>query len=257
MPGPLVVSGKVIDAVTRKPIKAFRVVPGVRSSETHMNWVPSESFSASDGQFQHPRDARIFRASGSHRGRRLSGRGLAGHQEHRREGRDRFRAEAGERHRREGGDPAQPPRGASQGRAGSRRVSNQHPERRNRRWFNVLLREPRPTMRAASISRRRTKDFQLVITHPSGYAHIKLPPEWESARIIHLEPWARVEGTFRIGKTPAANVPITLDVAGRDSYGDDVPSIFTASRCDHRAGRTVCVRARDSRQWVDWPSHHV
>ena len=28
VPGPLVVSGKVIDAVTRKPIKAFRVVPG-------------------------------------------------------------------------------------------------------------------------------------------------------------------------------------------------------------------------------------
>ena len=56
------------------------------------------------------------------------------------------------------------------------------------------------------------KDFQLVITHPSGFAHIKSTPEWELTRIIHLEPWSRVEGTFRVGKTPAANVPITLDV---------------------------------------------
>ena len=32
-PAALVVSGKVIDAVTKKPIKKFRVVPGVRSSE--------------------------------------------------------------------------------------------------------------------------------------------------------------------------------------------------------------------------------
>jgi hypothetical protein len=52
LPPPLVVSGKVIDAETKLPIKKFRVVPGVRSSATHMNWVPSETYSASDGQYQ-------------------------------------------------------------------------------------------------------------------------------------------------------------------------------------------------------------
>ena len=46
-------------------------------------------------------------------------------------------------------------------------------------------------------------------------------------KIIRLEPWARVEGTFRVGPKPAANVPITLQVWGRDSYGEDVPRIFT------------------------------
>ena len=70
------------------------------------------------------------------------------------------------------------------------------------------------------------KDFQLVITHPSGFAHIKSTPEW-TARIIRLEPWSRVEGTFRIGKAPAANVPIEIDVGRLDSYGPDVPNIFT------------------------------
>ena len=70
------------------------------------------------------------------------------------------------------------------------------------------------------------KDFQLVIAHPSGFAHINSTPEW-TARIIRLEPWSRVEGTFRIGKAPAANVPIEIDVRRLDSYGDDVPRIFT------------------------------
>ena len=35
-----------------------------------------------------------------------------------------------------------------------------------------------------------------------------------------------MEGTFRIGKAPAANVPITLDVNDRSSYGNLVPSVF-------------------------------
>ena len=66
-----------------------------------------------------------------------------------------------------------------------------------------------------------------MITHPSGYAHIKFTAEWDRTRIIHLEPWARVEGTFRIGKAPVANVPIWISVEGLRSYGNGVPSIFT------------------------------
>ena len=66
-----------------------------------------------------------------------------------------------------------------------------------------------------------------MITHPSGFAYLKSTPEWESTRIIPLEPWCRVEGTFRVGQTPAANVPIRLEVDRPHSYGKDVPSIFT------------------------------
>ena len=36
-----------------------------------------------------------------------------------------------------------------------------------------------------------------------------------------------MEGTFRIGKMPAANVPITIGVESLRSHGNDVPSIFT------------------------------
>src|SRR5262249_50267145 len=70
------------------------------------------------------------------------------------------------------------------------------------------------------------KGFQLVITHPSGFAHIASKPEW-SARIVRLEPWSRVEGTFRVGKTPVANVQIDLDVPRLDSFGQGAPRIYS------------------------------
>ena len=58
MPAALVVSGKVIDAVTRQPIKAFRVVPGVRSSETQMYWNESKSFIGLRRPLPDPPDSR-------------------------------------------------------------------------------------------------------------------------------------------------------------------------------------------------------
>ena len=45
--------------------------------------------------------------------------------------------------------------------------------------------------------------FQLVILHPSGYAHIKSGGEPISEK-ISLTAWARVTGTFRIGDRPVS-----------------------------------------------------
>ena len=50
--GALVVSGKVVDAATKKPIKEFRVVPGGRDSQGQMYWNRKESFSATNGHYE-------------------------------------------------------------------------------------------------------------------------------------------------------------------------------------------------------------
>jgi RNA polymerase sigma factor (sigma-70 family) len=225
VPDPLAVSGQVIDANTRKPIKAFRVVPGVRSSVTHMNWVPSESFSASDGRFQ-------FRASHGYFAHliRIEADGYqaaVSRDIKSTEGKVTIDFEL-----KKGKDiiaKVVTPRNLSAGRAkvalgvAGSQINIQNGEIDDGSTYSTRL-------EADDEGRfhfpQQDKDFQLVITHASGYAHIKSAPQWESARIIHLEPWARVEGTFRIGNTPAANVPITLVVDGRSSYGDAVPSVF-------------------------------
>ena len=225
VPDPLVVSGKVIDSVTRQPIKAFRVVPGVRSSETHMNWVPSESFSATDGQFQlretHGYFAYLVRVEADGYQAVVS-RDIKSNEEkvaidfELRKGKDIVAKVV---------TPRNVPAGRAKvalGVAGSQ-INIQNGEIDDGMTYSTRL----ETDDAGRLHfPPQSKDFQLVITHSSGYAHVKSPFEWDKARIIHLEPWARVEGTFRIGKTPAANVPITLFVNGRDSYGHDVPSVF-------------------------------
>jgi hypothetical protein len=43
-----------------------------------------------------------------------------------------------------------------------------------------------------------------------------------------LTPWARVEGTFRVGAASAADVVMSLYQDAIHSYGPDVPSIFTS-----------------------------
>ncbi len=72
----------------------------------------------------------------------------------------------------------------------------------------------------------RSEPFQLVITHPAGFAHLK-SIDGPIPRRIELTPWARVEGTFRVGKDIAPNVVLSGGVEGIHSYGNDVPNIFT------------------------------
>jgi alkaline phosphatase len=226
LPATLVISGNVVDAETRQPIKSFRVTPGVRSSPTHMNWVPSQTFSGSDGHFQAretygylayqfrieadgylPADSRDIESTEGNvtidfalkRGKNIIAKVVTPRN--------------------------QPAAGAkvALGVAGSQ-IWVKNGDIDDTSTYGTRLetddagRFHFPPQKTA---------FQLVITHPSGYAHIQSPAEWDRARIIHLEPWARVGGTFRIGKMPEANVPITINVEGLHSYGNDVPSIFT------------------------------
>ncbi len=226
-PPALVVTGKVIDAVTKKPIKAFRVVPGVRSGVDHMNWVPSQTFSAADGQFQiRETDGQFaylvrIEADGF---KSVVSRDIKSN-----EGKVSVDFELTK-----GTDVAAkvvtprnvPAVGAkiALGVAGAQINVNNGDIDGGSTYASQETTDDAGRFHFSA----QDKDFQLVITHPSGFAHIKSTPAWELTRIIHLEPWCRVEGTFRIGKKPAANVPISLDVDSVHSYGNDVPSIFTS-----------------------------
>jgi beta-lactamase regulating signal transducer with metallopeptidase domain len=250
LPGPLVVSGKVIDAVTRKPIKEFRVVPGVRSSETHMNWVPSETFSVSDGQYRiretHGYFAHLVRIEADGYQAAVSrdiksNEGIVSIDFELKKGMNIVAKVVTPRNL-----PAVGARVAL-GVAGSQ--INIH----NGDFDDGSTYCTRQTADGTGGFHfpPQDKDFQLIITHPSGYAHIKSSPEWDTARIIHLEPWARVEGTFLVGQNLAANVPVVLNVAGRDSYGNDVPSIFTQHYVTTGpGGRFVFERVIPGSGWI-------
>ncbi len=226
LPATLVISGKVIDAETKQPIKAIRVVPGIRSSPTFMNWVPSQTFAASNGHYEirptHGFSAHLVRieADGylpavsrdikSNEGNVTIDFGL-------KRGKNIIAKVVTPRNL--------PAAGAkvALGVAGSQIMVKNGDIDDGSTYCTRLETDDAGRFHFPP----QTRAFQLVILHSSGYAHIKSPAEWDLARIIHLEPWARVEGTFRIGKMPTANVPLTIGVEGLYSNGDDVPHIFT------------------------------
>jgi hypothetical protein len=53
--------------------------------------------------------------------------------------------------------------------------------------------------------------FHLTVTHPSGFARLR-SEEGSVPAEIKLTPWARVEGTFRVGARPVAGVTLDLQV---------------------------------------------
>ncbi|MCX7418701.1 MAG: hypothetical protein NT013_04080 [Planctomycetia bacterium] len=75
----------------------------------------------------------------------------------------------------------------------------------------------------------RDEPFQLVITHPAGFAHLK-SDDGPVPKQLKLTPWARVEGTFHIGQSPTADASLLLNSEGIHSHGKDVPSIY----CSHQ-----------------------
>jgi len=222
----LVITGRVVDAETGKPIEKFQVLPGVRGDASHMNWVEGERFKGTDGKFtyrqHHGYFAHLIRVEASGYLPEVS--------------RD-VKSDEGEVtidfELRKGKDvlakvvdaKARPVEGASValGIAGSQ-ISVKNGEIDSGSTYATQLK----TDEAGKFRfPPQDKDFQLIITHPSGFAHIKSTPDWPNLRIIRLEPWARVEGTFRVGTKPVANVPVTINATKPGSYGKDTASIFT------------------------------
>ena len=65
-----------------------------------------------------------------------------------------------------------------------------------------------------------------MITHKTGFAYLK-SAEAPVPERIRLTPWARVEGTFRAGSKPLADVSLDLSTNAIQSHGEGEPSIFT------------------------------
>jgi hypothetical protein len=229
-PGALIVSGKVFDAVTKKPIKEFRVVPGGRYNQDQMSWNRNESFIATDGHYEIRQTrgdfANLIRIEADGYQAAVS-RDIKSN-----EGTISidFELKIGKNVLGKVVTPRNLPAVGAKvalGIAGSQ-ITIKNGDISDASTF--CAQEETDGSGRFHFPAQDT-GFQLVITHPSGFAHIKSTAEWELTRIIHLEPWSRVEGTFRIGKKLAANVTITLDVTRLSSGRNDSPRFFT----DHQA----------------------
>lgn len=223
----LVISGTVVDEATGNPIDKFRVIPGVRSSASHMNWVRSGSdgtFEAKDGKFRFTRNygymAHLVR---------IEAPGFLPYES------GDIKSDAIE---------AKLEIKLKKGANVAATILTPDGELAADAKIALGLAGSQITLRNGTIDDGSTyaarvdadakgyfslppqgDDYSLVITHPRGYAHVKGEPTG-IADEIRLKPWARAEGTFRVAGKPVSGVRLTVDSDGLHSYGRKVPSIF-------------------------------
>lgn len=209
-PKMLAVSGRVVDAKTKQPIKKFLVTHGVRDSrpESRILWLTSDSFEARDGTYL----IRIARDEPEHL-IRLAAPGYrvaVSRKLKNTEGAVKLDFEL---------EPAQDiattiltPDGKPAADAKiavgveNTQISIRNGDIRDSSTSVTLVR----SNTAGHFNTPATSEpFQLVITHPAGFAHYKsdsgpLPDP------LRLTPWARVVGQFRIGNKPAPKVYLTI-----------------------------------------------
>jgi protocatechuate 3,4-dioxygenase beta subunit len=242
-PPALIVSGRVVDAETKQPIKKFRAVPGLRNPDPRirMNWVPREAYEASDGtyrlHFRHAYLAHLVRVEAAGYEVAIS-RDIKSN-----EGSVEVNFEL-----RRAGDIAATIVTAEGAPAGRAKIAlGVAGEQINIRNGDIDDGGTYATRLSAGDDGRfsipsRDEPFQLVITHAAGFAHLKSSEDPIPDRIV-LNPWARIEGSFRIGPQPAPNIGLWIAGPEIHSYGDGVPSIFTSHKATTgRDGRFVFER---------------
>ncbi|MAG93829.1 MAG: hypothetical protein CMJ48_08785 [Planctomycetaceae bacterium] len=224
-PPALVMTGKVIDAETKKPIKKFRVIPGVRSSETHMNWVRGGEFTVTEGRYEmrrtHDYFAYLFRIEAD--GYRpavsrdiKSNEGQVTIDFALKRGQDITALVL-----RPDGAPAEGAKVALGVTGAQISIKNGDIDDGSTLCTQQDV-GPNGRFRFA----QQSTLYQLVITHPTGYAHVKATPK-SVLSTIKLTAWAKVHGTFRVGKQTMANVPITINSRALQSSGRNEPNIHT------------------------------
>ncbi len=248
----LVITGAVVDAESGDPIEKFRVVPGIRSSPSEMNWVRDGregAFDASNGKFRFSRNygyfAHLVRIEAPGYLPAIS-RDIKSD-----EGSIELKFEL-----KRGHDVAAqiitPDGHPASGAAIALGIADSQISVSNGRI------DDGSTYAARSVADEQGRflfpsqdsDYQLVITHPTGYAHIKATAE-QPLNEIRLTAWARVEGTFRVAGQPASGVPLTVDSDAIGSYGRDVAHIFTNHEVTTGSdGHFVLERVLPGKGWI-------
>lgn len=222
----LVVTGSVIDALTKEPIPAFHVTPGIREGRPQLQWFNNIAFDAKNGKYEYRQD----RGYDAHYVR-IEAPGYvttASREINSDEGAITVNFEL-----QRGRDvvatvltpDGQPARGAkiAVGIAGSQ-IDVKNGEIDDTSTYAARL---EPDDSGKIHIPYQNSDYQLIITHAAGFANVKSGPGAGPAKIV-LTAWAKATGTFRVGSKLQGGVPLGLNVGAIESYGDGQPHIFTS-----------------------------
>jgi len=229
-PVTLEVSGTVVDAATQQPVKSFQVVPGVVPMEQNdTQWMRYQPYDATDGKYtvREDRECKAYYVRIEADGYEPAvSRAIKFD-----EGKINvdFALKPGESIEYQVLMPdGQPAAGAKVALAvAGSQVSIDNGDIDDTSTYHATRAETDATGRVKFTP--QDSAYQLVVTHPSGYAHVRVAPE-KTNSTIELTPWARLEGTFRAGPKVVPNVTMEYYSNAVHSYGEGQPSIFTHYR---------------------------
>ncbi len=100
------------------------------------------------------------------------------------------------------------------------------------RWdakqFKLVFDRVSPSRRSATDKAGRVQlatpsdDFWLAIAHPSGFLRRRFGPNTVPT-VIELAPWARIEGTFRVGRKVQPNAEVSIELLNHNQHGPHEP----------------------------------
>lgn len=221
----LVISGNVVDAETKEPIKKFHVIPGVKSSPEQTSWERERGFNAADGKYQVRQDREYFahlvqiEAEGylpaTSRDVK-SDEGKVSVDFELKKGKDLKSIVL-----MPDGKPAMGAKIAIG--VGGSQIHIQNGEISDSQTYAAQ----KTTDDAGRFQLSpQTEEFYLVISHPAGFAELQ-STDGSLPEKIQLLQWTKVEGVFHVGQKALPNVPIEAYVDGMDLFGKGLPSIFS------------------------------
>ncbi|MDB5391088.1 MAG: blaR1 2 [Planctomycetaceae bacterium] len=224
-PPALVISGRVLDAKTKQPIRKFAVVPGSRFERSGLYWSESDRFVANEGTYRlrhtSPEFAHLIRIEADGYQSAVS-RDIQSD-----EGNVTldFELKRGTEVTAVVLTPAGRPAAKAEVAMG---IVGSQIAIRNGKIRDIETRCP---IQETDESGRfqfpaPSSPYQLVILHQSGFAHVKATLDSQPAT-IKLQAWARAEGIYRVGPKPIADSPLSINIAGIHAYGDDEPHIHS------------------------------
>lgn len=239
----LVVSGKVTDAETGKPITSFRVTPGARwaGRENESHWHERNAFDAKGGQYEvrltHDNPAFLVRIES------LGYETATSRDIQTDEGQITIDFALKPATTNEvqvvtaDGDPASGAR-VAMGAAGSQISVKNGSITDSSTYAKQFVTDEQGIFKYPAQPGRH----QVVITHEAGFAKIDATSAPPSE--VTLTPWARVEGQFFVGPEPGANVRLELSSSAIDTYGKETANIFTRQHATTASdGRFLFERA--------------
>jgi hypothetical protein len=221
-PPALVISGKVIDAVTKEPVLRYRVVPGTHDEPRQRpgeHWNLRDSYSTATGKYsiQRTNDAPVHRLRIEALGYKVAtSRDIKMD-----EGTVEIDFEL---------EPAKiiapviltpGSKPASFARIAVGVVNEQITIRNGEIRENSTYATKLTANADGSFSiPERSERYQIVIMHPEGFARL-VPREGHVPETISLTAWARAEGTFQIARQPVPNVNIAIRGQRFNILGED------------------------------------